>query len=194
MNQAQDNAHKVKQLEQQVELLTERLQLLEQQNHRLASLLHQHGIRVRELSGVALELPPAIAEPLSGQERADLFSSMSEPEQRVAGEHIDEDTPIYYGACSDTRIDVGQWLANGMVWVLALEQELFLFAAGRKPFVERVPFGQVYRSLYNHVTGQLVLAPSHGLRLETLELPPRTAYQFLAQIYQANQQEDMENA
>jgi hypothetical protein len=67
--------------------------------------------------------------------------------------------------------------------VVALERDLLLLAAGKHPLVERIPYGHIRRSLYNHVTGELVLAPAHNLRVERVALPPAAGYQILAQIY-----------
>jgi hypothetical protein len=50
--------------------------------------------------------------------------------------------------------------------------ELVLFAAGKRPFVERVPFAQLGESFYNHVTGEVALAPAEGARVRKLRMSP----------------------
>lgn len=184
--------HAQRQLQQRIDLLTERIRLLEEQNHRLVGLLHEHGITVREYTGMAFELPPPIADPLSEEEWQRLLDTMGEPERQLAREQLSDDDHEYYGVCSATRADVGHWLGRGVVWAVALERELLLFAAGKRPLIERIPFGQIHRSMYNHVTGELVLAPSHNLRIERLALPPAAGYQMLAQIYADEKKEENE--
>ena len=177
--QAEKNTHRQ---QQQIELLTERVRLLEEQNHRLANLLREHGIKVREHTGMAMELPPPVTEPLDERERAHLIAEMADPERILAEEHLGEE-PVYHAVRSETGVDVGQWFGVGTVWVLALNDEMLLFAAGKRPFVERVPYAEVQKSIYNHVTGEVVLAPGHGLRVERIAVPPSEGYQLLAQIY-----------
>jgi len=43
-----------------------------------------------------------------------------------------------------------------------LEDELLLLAPGRRPYVERAGRPETAASLYNAVTGELVLAPADG--------------------------------
>lgn len=180
------STHTHRQMQQRIDLLTERIRLLEEQNHRLVSLLHEHGIEVREHTGVSLELPPPITEPLTEEAWTRLLDSMGDPERHIAREQLEDADRVYYGVCTASRADVGHWLGKGVVWALALEHDLFLFAAGKRPVIERIAYGQVYRSMYNHVTGELVLAPSHNLAVERLALPPAAGYQLLAQIYRDN--------
>lgn len=175
--------HAQRQLQQRIDLLNERIRLLEEQNHRLVTMLHEHGITVREYTGMAFELPPPLTDPLAEEAWQRLLETMGDPERQLAQEQLNDDDRVYYGVCSATRADVGHWLGRGVVWSLALEFDLMLFAAGKRPLVERIPYGQIRRSMYNHVTGELVLAPSHNLRIERLALPPAAGYQLLAQIY-----------
>jgi hypothetical protein len=82
-----------------------------------------------------------------------------------------------------SHIDVGHWFGGGIVWVCAAADELALFAAGRRGYSERVPFRLLRESLYNHVTGELALAPATELGVRTLKMTPAEGYQLLAQIY-----------
>ncbi len=182
--------HAQRQLQQRVDLLNERIRLLEEQNHRLVTMLQEHGITVREYTGMAYELPPPLAEPLSEEQWQHLLDTMGDPERLLAREQLDDGDRVYYGVCSATRADVGHWLGRGVVWSLALDHDLLLFAAGKRPLIERIPYGQIRRSMYNHVTGELVLAPSHNLRIEQLALPPAAGYQLLAQIYADDNKEE----
>jgi len=78
-----------------------------------------------------------------------------------------------------TRVDVGQWLTNGRLWLAWADRSLFLFAAGKRPFMERLDAGKVESSLYNAVTGELLLAPAPGLRQRAVRLAPLEAYTVL---------------
>lgn len=95
-----------------------------------------------------------------------------------------------------TRVDVGFWLRNVRVRVAAAPSGLVLVAPGRRPYVERVPFAALGGTLYNHVTGEVVLAPGPGgepgrsacglgwpgVRAERLRLAPVEGYALLAEI------------
>jgi len=80
---------------------------------------------------------------------------------------------------TQTRVDVGSWLSKRPVWVCVLEEEILLVARGRRPYVERLPFRELKDSLYNHVTGELVLGPAKGVKVTCLRLPPLDAVQLL---------------
>ena len=82
-----------------------------------------------------------------------------------------------------TRVDVGEWFWNGRVWLGVTAQAVTLLASGRKPFVQAVPFDQLRDSLYNHITGEVVLAPAKELKVKRVKLPALAGYQLLAQIY-----------
>ena len=81
-----------------------------------------------------------------------------------------------------TKADVGEWFRNGRVWACATATDLVLLAAGRIPFVQRTPFGRLQESVYNHITGELVLAPGRELRVNRVRVTELDGYQLLAQI------------
>ena len=81
-----------------------------------------------------------------------------------------------------SRVDVGEWLRNGRVWIGVTTKEIVLLAAGRVPFVERAPLEQVRESLYNPMTGEVVLAPAGKLKLKRVKLPALDGYRLLARI------------
>jgi hypothetical protein len=62
---------------------------------------------------------------------------------------------------------------------------LILLAAGRQPLAQRVQFMHLYESLYNPVTGELVLGPDREYRVGQVQLPPVEGSQVLAEIYGA---------
>ncbi|KKL83083.1 hypothetical protein LCGC14_1978320 [marine sediment metagenome] len=107
---------------------------------------------------------------------------------------------VYLILRSATRVDVGSWLGGSRVCVAAVADGLLLFATARGPlawlpeklavkaegFVERIPLAALTASSYNHVTGELLLAPVAGGRAGRLKLPPLDAYQLLAQIHHVN--------
>ena len=163
-----------------IELLTDRIRMLEEENHSLVIKLKELGVEVRESSRTSSELPAPLPEPLDRE--SEDFTRLGEPERRLAEELLDGQS-VYLLERSDTGLDVGHWMNKGLVWVAAEADELVLFAAGSRPFQEKIPFSHLYRSLYNHVTGDLVLAPAEGAKLTRIRIAPATAYQFLAQIF-----------
>ena len=89
---------------------------------------------------------------------------------------------------SGTKIDVGSWLCKRRVWACLTDREMLLFAAGRRPYAERIPLEQLGQSEYNHVTGQLVLAPVQSQRVGGLKLPPLAALQVLSYLCRGDKQ------
>ena len=81
-----------------------------------------------------------------------------------------------------TKVDVGYWLGKRRLWACVAEQELLLFARGRRPYIERIPLAELRESLYNHATGELVLAPSKSAAVKALRVPPLPALEILAHM------------
>ena len=128
---------------------------------------------------IAQELPPPRTIPLAAP-----LAQMRPPERRLAEEAIGT-RPVFFLVKTRTRVDVGHWLRDGRLWAAALIDGLELFAPGRRPYRESVPFAQLRGSVYNPVTGELALVPAHGVRVRGLKMPPLDGYQMLAQIYSA---------
>ncbi len=145
------------------------------------------------------ELPPPRSTPLvrgSGP-----FARLSKG-QRATAEEVLAGAEVFFIVRTGTKTDVGSWLGPGRACACALADELLLFApkwdpraglfwlvtlAGKlglrmPPYVERIPFGELRRSSYNHVTGELVLAPAEGVRVRRLKMSPLDGYQLLAQV------------
>lgn len=125
-------------------------------------------------------LPPAFLEPLP--ENAPCWAALTALERRWRDESAGE-TPIRWAVRSDSRVDVGAWLADARVWAAAQPGALLLFAAGKRPYAETIPFAELRDSLYNHITGELILAPAPNVRVARLKLLPVDALQLLAQMH-----------
>jgi len=132
-------------------------------------------------SPIASELPPPREESI---DRDRLFAHMGYRERFLARQLVG-DEPIFLAAPTGTKIDVGSWLLKGRVWALALADALAIVACGpcgRRVLARKIPYARLRRSQYNHVTGEVALAPEKtGLR--GLKLDPVTGYQLLAQIH-----------
>lgn len=174
------DAAEVEHLRQTVEVLTSRVKMLEEQNHNLVETLRAHGVNASDASSTALELPPPLAKPL--RRDAAVFDQLADPEERLFKETLGRE-PVFVFLRTGSGVDVGHWLGNGVVWLAVTASEVVLFAAGRKPYVERIPFDLLRTSLYNHVMGALVLSPAPEVRLRNVRLTPAEGYQVLAQIY-----------
>lgn len=184
-----DRAHEemleaeIARLKRTLALLQDRISLLEEENSTWADMLKERGVDVRAHSLIALELPPPLTQPLPP--RAEIFAIMTPAERRLLAEVRGAD-PILMLLKSDSTVDTGGWFSRQQVWVCALARELALFAAGHKPFLQKTPYAHLRESIYNHSTTAVVLAPSRGLKLHTLAVPPLEGYQLLAQIYNPN--------
>ncbi len=93
------------------------------------------------------------------------------------------DLEIVYFVKSRSRVDVGSWIHDRRIHVAATPAHLILFAGGKRPLAEQLAYEDLYESVYNHVTGTLVLAPDIDERINTLRVSPVDGYQFLSQIY-----------
>ncbi|MDP6117069.1 MAG: hypothetical protein QF437_21650 [Planctomycetota bacterium] len=174
---------RIAQQKRTIDLLTDRIRMLEEENHSFASQLKDKGVDVRESSRASLELPPPFTTPL--KKNGEEFQHLSRSEHRAAEEALG-DRPVFFLSKCDTTVDVGHWLSGGVVWAAATESEVVLFSAGRRPFIEEIPFTHLYKSLYNHITGEVIFAPAEAESLTRIRLSPVHGYQLLAQIYQEN--------
>ena len=96
-----------------------------------------------------------------------------------------------------SRVDVGEWLCNGRVWLCATASGVVLVASGRVPFVQQIPFERLRESVYNHITGEVVFAPEKTLKLKRVKLAALDGYQLLAQIHgstPSGQKKEMQHA
>jgi hypothetical protein len=166
-------------LQQKIVLLQDRLVLLEEENRSLVESLRERGINVRQKSLIHVQLPPALTHPspLNDEEMETMSSSERGLFERLLGSA--KPMLVYQ---TNSAADVGFWLWRRRLWLCATESDLLLFAAGRKPLIQKVPFIHIQSRLYNHVTGELVLAPNRKFRVSHVELPPVEAYQVLAQV------------
>jgi hypothetical protein len=81
-----------------------------------------------------------------------------------------------------SRVDVGSWFRKKPVWACILKDSLLLMATGKKPYQESIPLCELRESLYNHVTGEIVLAPFEGDKVSGLRMSPLDAARFLKLI------------
>ena len=88
-----------------------------------------------------------------------------------------------------TTVDVGEWFRRGCVVGARVGDEWIMVAAGKTPFVERVAIRDLAASVYNHIVGELVLAPAPGTRLRQLKMSPLDAGRTLKRILNAIDEE-----
>jgi hypothetical protein len=126
-----------------------------------------------------MQLPPANTNPLGRRARRRRLGGA----RRRLLESLVGDEPVYYVRRTQTKVDVGAWFRKGRVCICLLAGEAVLFAEGRRPYVERIPLQRLRDSRYNHVTGELMLAPDAASHIVGLKVPPLEGLQILAQIY-----------
>ncbi|MBU4198437.1 MAG: hypothetical protein KKE37_01290 [Verrucomicrobia bacterium] len=176
----EEQAAKIERLRQTTALLQDRIALLERDNGELTGMLKERGVAICSRSATALELPPPLTAPT--ERIAEIRALMTPAAQRLLAD-ICGAAPVLILLKTGSTTDTGNWLHKGRVWAAATAEDLVLLAGGSKPFFQKAPFTHLDESLYNHVTGELVLAPNRGWRLARVAMPPLDGYQLLAQIY-----------
>lgn len=169
-------------LTRHVRLLQDRLVALEEENSRFAAMLRERGVDIMTQSKMAMELPPALTAPPADR-FAPILQLMKQAERNLLAELCGADE-ILLILKTDSIVDVGGWFVRGHLWACTTRRDLNLFASGRKPAFQKTPLASLRQSLYNHVTGEVVLAPDRELRLTRVQVAPLDGYQLLAQIYQ----------
>lgn len=129
--------------------------------------------------------PAATGEPGSA---ACPLGSLSKPEARLLGE-ISGATPVTALVRTGTTVDVGEWFRRGRVVGARVGGEWVMLAAGKIPFVERVAVRDLAASVYNHIVGELVLAPAPGVRLRQLKMSPLDAGRTLRRLLETIEEE-----
>lgn len=167
-------------LRRAMKVLEDGIRMLEAENARLVEMLKQRGCEVQALSPTSVELPPPATEPLADDAEA---WSVLDPHERALLDEMRQGQALFFMARSKTTVDVGHWFARGTLLVAATANELLLFAHGKKPYVEKIPFRFLGQSLYNHVTGEAVFSPALEARTQSLRIPPLEGYKLLAQVY-----------
>jgi hypothetical protein len=108
---------------------------------------------------------------------------LSPSDPRLAGDDVGPGDAAF-AVTTGTRVDVGRWFRRERVRVRVLEDQVLLLAPGTRPYVQSVPFGALRESRYNHVTGEVVLAPAEDVKVGTLRMSPLDASRFLALLKQ----------
>ena len=121
--QAQD---KMEKQQRQVDILSQRIQMLESENGKLIDLLERHDIDAGIPQHKHIELPPPVTEAIDDTSEA--FALLAGPELRMLEELFKED--IFVLERSETQVDVGHWLNKGTLWIAATDTEMSVFAAG----------------------------------------------------------------
>jgi hypothetical protein len=158
-----------------------RIRVLERENEELVQKLKDAGVVARVPSlgldrlPVLLEAPDTVAVQAA---RAAMTQAERALLDRVCGP---EEVMLLYQ--SETRTPVGLWMIDRVVWVAVTREAVIFLASGRRPLAQRVSFLHLYESLYNPVTGELVLGPDREYRVGQVRLPPLEGSQILAQIY-----------
>lgn len=106
---------------------------------------------------------------------------LTRAEQRLLDE-VAAGRPVAVLVQTGTTVDVGEWLRRKRVVGVCLDGEWAMFAAGRRPFVERVSTRLLTASVYNQIVGELVLAPAPEVRLRQLRMTPLDASRALRWI------------
>jgi hypothetical protein len=131
---------------------------------------------------------PAAADPAgaAGPDRpldreAEVLARLPRAERALAAARLAGDD-VYVLVRTRTRADVGSWLRRRRVWAAATHRGLVLLAAGPRPVAACLAAEDLVASVYNHVTGELVLGPARGAPLRRLRMPPLEAARLLARI------------
>ncbi len=123
---------------------------------------------------------------ISGTALRNLFArtaSLSKAEKALMDEAVAGENVVWL-VRTGTRVDVGRWLSKKRVWLCLLPGRLVLFASGKRSVVESALVPELGQSRYNHVTGEIMLAPADNLTNSELRLRPLDGFELLSQIRQ----------
>ena len=105
---------------------------------------------------------------------------MTRDEQRLLAEAGADRTNLLIR--TGARVDTGHWFRQTRVWIACLPRELVLVAAGKHPFVTRLPCAGLRASTYNPLTGELVLTTEPGHPGRRLRMAPLDGIRVLQRI------------
>ncbi|MDX1681580.1 MAG: hypothetical protein R3336_00535 [Phycisphaeraceae bacterium] len=108
-------------------------------------------------------------------------AALSEPLRRRL-ERLAPDAIVREIIATGSRVDTGRWLGPAPVMLCVLEEGVALLADGPDPLAEYWPARTVADSIYNHATGELLLAPARGSDCPGLKLDPLAARRVLSLI------------
>ena len=134
-----------------------------------------------------MNLPPAETQPL---DRAGRRARLGGARRRFLDAAVG-DEPVFGVVKTGARVDVGSWLRKRRVTACLLKRDLFLFAPGKRAYAERIPFDELRESQYNHVTGEVMLAPAESSQVKRLKATPLAGLKILAHIYQGDKHDEL---
>ncbi|MGB0766603.1 MAG: hypothetical protein ACPGYV_02705 [Phycisphaeraceae bacterium] len=98
----------------------------------------------------------------------------------LAGQHA------AYTLRTQTRIDTGRWWRKSRLWLCVASDDLLLFAAHKRRYVQRMPLRACMGSRYCHASGVLLLEPRDDWRFCTIDVSPADAAAVLKRIDNAS--------
>lgn len=104
---------------------------------------------------------------------------MDNKERELLNEEAGEDIEPRLSLCSQTKIDTGRWWGKAPLWLAVSEEEIFVLAAGKRPYFERVSLQDCNETHYNPATGEIIIAPAEGLICNQLAFSPSEAMELL---------------
>ena len=103
---------------------------------------------------------------------------MNSVERAVLREEIGDATPRLV-IRSNTRVDTGRWWWRTPLLLAIMEGELVIFAGARRKYACRIGFDSCSRSVYDHGSRELVLAPAEGLEYRRVGMSVSDALRVL---------------
>ena len=104
---------------------------------------------------------------------------MDNKERELLNEEAGEEIEPRLSLRSQTKVDTGGWFGSTPLWLAVSEDEIFVLAAGKRPYFERVSQQDCTESRYNPATGEIIIAPAEGLICNQLAFPPSEAIELL---------------
>ena len=104
---------------------------------------------------------------------------MNQKEIELLQEETGEEIEPRLSLCSQTKVDTGRWLGSTPLWVAVSSDELFILAAGKRPYFERVSLQDCEETHYNAATGEIIIAPTEGLICNQLAFSSTDAIELL---------------
>lgn len=101
---------------------------------------------------------------------------------------VPTDTAVYMLEATNQTVDVGGW-KKARAWVCVTDEDLIIAARGKREVVETVPLAEIYETIWNEFTQQVVFGPPAERQIDALRMAKDRATHLLSLVYHGESEE-----